>query len=80
LSAENFVPITAFGSEIFDSLEREHANNMLNVAVLSESEFLLQVKECDSVFSLLESSMLREWSKASSSKKPSSKVGWFSDW
>jgi hypothetical protein len=79
LVTENFVPISLFGTEIFDSLEKEHANNMLHVAILSNSEFLLTVKELESVSSALEGCALLEWSKECTTRKPSAKPNWFSE-
>jgi len=79
LGTENFVPISLFGIEIFDMLEKEHANNMLSVAILSNSEFLLPVKEIESVSSALEGCALLEWSKECTTRKPSAKPNWFSE-
>jgi hypothetical protein len=79
LDAECFVPISLFGPDIFDSLEKEHAINMLNVAILSHSEFLLPVKERESISSALECCLLHEWSKECTSRKPSLKPNWFSE-
>jgi hypothetical protein len=71
LGAERFVPISFFGSEIIDSLEKEVAHNTLNAAISSNSKFLLPVKECQSVYSALEGCMLQEWSKECTLGKPS---------
>lgn len=79
LGTENFVPISLFGIEIFDTLEKEHANNMLSVAILSNSEFLLPVKEIESVSSAIEGCALLEWSKECTTRKPSAKPNWFSE-
>jgi hypothetical protein len=70
LGAEHFVPISLFGFDIIDSLEKEVAHNTLNAAIASNSKFLLPVKECQSVPSVLEGCMLKEWSKECTLRKP----------
>lgn len=77
--AESFVPISRFGPEIFDSLEKENANHMLNFAISSSSEFLLPVKDRGSVISALEGCALHEWSKEATSRKPSATANLLSE-
>jgi hypothetical protein len=79
ISTESFVPISLFGTEIFDSLEKEHANHMLNSAISSSSEFLLPVKDRGSLTSALEGCTLHEWSKEDTSGKPSAPANLLSE-